>query len=318
MSGPMKALDASGLVAWTGPDRYAGIENLLNPAWVAEPKIDGCRMQVMFGPGANRVIAGSRDYSGQFPHLRDLDRPDLYGTVLDGEMTYLGGMATRLMNSNPDRAALAQKHNGWATFHAFDVHMANGRDVSQRTYADRRMLLELVTTAAASRHIRLVESLPATAEAIDAALAQGLEGVVLKRRDSRVQAGVRSPDWRKVKRTMTGDFFIIGSKPGEGSNRGRVGSLKVAYWDDETQLPVHVGDVGSGLTDRMRTELTDPTTGGVRRAWMGRVVEVAAQEVTPDGVLRHPRFVRVRGDKTALDCGPEQINGFHLMRGVNA
>ncbi|MER9496402.1 hypothetical protein NKI86_32140, partial [Mesorhizobium sp. M0320] len=68
--------------------------------------------------------------------------------------------------------------------------------------------------------------------------------------------------------------------------------------------------VGGGFSDPLREECLEAcqkaTTGqelvverGVKKRYFegGRLVEVEFHEVTPDGSLRHPRFIRFRDDK---------------------
>src|SRR5207244_602792 len=80
-----------------------------------------------------------------------------------------------------------------------------------------------------------------------AALASGFEGVVGKRKDSRYEAGRRSPAWLKVKPTRSADFVIGGYTKGKGS-RAPFGALLVGHWD---QGKLHYAShVGSGFDDR--------------------------------------------------------------------
>ena len=108
----------------------------------------------------------------------------------------------------------------------------------------------------------------------------------------------------------TGDFYIIGSNPGSGSNVGRVGSLKVAYRGPNGES-IHVADV-AGFTEAMREALTDPETGSVKAEYMGKVIEVMGQNRTKNGRIRHPHFVRWRPDKTADDVDESQFQLFRV------
>lgn len=100
------------------------------------------------------------------------------------------------------------------------------------------------------------------------ALARGDEGLVLRQNDN----------WLKVKPTETFDVKVTGILPGKGRNKGRVGALITP-----------MGNVGGGLTDALREELMDAT---------GLTIEVECMELTPAGKFRHPRFKRVRYDKS--------------------
>lgn len=123
-----------------------------------------------------------------------------------------------------------------------------------------------------------VESL--TAEFME----QGYEGSVIKNCTSYSIDG-RSYDWMKIKRILTDDCMIIGTFEGRGKYSGMVGGLYV----DCDGVAVRVG---SGLSDEQRRawSISD-------RSIIGQIAEVAYQEKTPSGSLRHPRLVRLRGDK---------------------
>ena len=59
-----------------------------------------------------------------------------------------------------------------------------------------------------------------------------------------------------------------------------------SYWDG-----VNV-QVGSGLTDVLREQIWKD-----KELFIGRIIEVRYQEVTPDGSLRFPTFVCFRNDR---------------------
>lgn len=144
---------------------------------------------------------------------------------------------------------------------------------------------------------------------------RGLEGVVAKRADSPYRAG-RSPDWRKVRRERTGDFAVVGATAPRGTRAG-LGALHLAAHDGTRGL-VYAGSVGSGFTVRQLERVAGDLTGdrratppcggpvprerGTRWVTHPLVAEVRFKELTPDGLLRHPVFVRFRDDKEVADC----------------
>lgn len=103
------------------------------------------------------------------------------------------------------------------------------------------------------------------------ALAKGFEGLVLR------SIGT----WLKVKPIETHDIPITGYGVGEGKHIGRLGFLKTSK-----------GDVGTGFTDAERNELWKR-----REELVGSVIEVSCMQMTPDGMFRHPVFIRERPDK---------------------
>jgi ATP-dependent DNA ligase len=51
-------------------------------------------------------------------------------------------------------------------------------------------------------------------------------------------------------------------------------------------------EVGSGIIDTERSAIWKD-----REAVVGRTIEVKYQELTPDGIMRFPTFIRFRNDK---------------------
>ena len=123
----------------------------------------------------------------------------------------------------------------------------------------------------------------------------GQEGAIVKPLDG-VYVKKRSYAWLKIKGEETNDLFITGAFEGTGKYEGMLGGVIV----DFNGVAVRVG---GGLSEAQRVELwadyqNDITPGkGPFHLLLGKMIEVEAHEVTPDGSLRHPRFVRFRSDK---------------------
>lgn len=109
----------------------------------------------------------------------------------------------------------------------------------------------------------------------------GFEGAVLKDPQA-VYSFRRSYAWMKMKSQESADLTIIGYEEGTGKYEGQLGALVVDYNGVEVR-------VGSGLTDALRSSLW-----GCMDDVVGRIIEVEYMEETPDGSLRHPRFVCFR------------------------
>ena len=60
-----------------------------------------------------------------------------------------------------------------------------------------------------------------------ASVANGLEGVVIKRLDSAYEPGARSGSWLKLKNVLRQEVVVAGWKPGQGNRAGLIGSLLV-------------------------------------------------------------------------------------------
>ena len=113
---------------------------------------------------------------------------------------------------------------------------------------------------------------------------QGYEGAMIKFLDAPYKFG-RGYEVMKLKAFHDVDLPISGLLEGTGKHSGKLGSIKVVINGVDVQ-------VGSGFSDDLREMIWAD-----RDSFMGRIVEVRYQEVTPDGSLRFPTFVCFRNDK---------------------
>jgi len=119
-------------------------------------------------------------------------------------------------------------------------------------------------------------------------LSKGYEGAMIKNplgyyKWKRVTA--KSGEMLKMKPFQTLDLKCVGVYEGEGKYQGMLGGLDV----DFNGVTV---SVSSGLTDVERKELWK-----LSNRPFGKTIEVKYFEITEDGSLRFPTFVRIREDK---------------------
>ncbi len=291
------------------------------PAWAFEFKWDGVR--ALLDASEHGVVIRSRngnDVTRAYPELVAL-AADAGDALVDGEIVALrdGRPSFELLQSRMHVRGAAQARRlasaAPVTFIAFDLLRRYGVDLTARPWSERRATLERWVADRPEWILSpAFDDGPATQAA---AREHGLEGVVAKRISAPYRAGVRSPDWQKLRFVRVGDYVVVGWEAAT-ERPDALSSLVLASCANEALT--YVGKVGSGLDARTSRalqalltpcdacalrEIPPPTAGRVVR-WVRPevVVEVEFAARTDDGRLRHPVFRRVRPDKS-----PDEAEG---------
>lgn len=94
------------------------------------------------------------------PQIRELDRPELAGTILDGEM-FIDGLPFKEVSSTLnclwDKAIDRQIEKGFISFHAFDILFYKGIDLRKLPLERRKVYLHLAVEEADSPYVKEVE-----------------------------------------------------------------------------------------------------------------------------------------------------------------
>jgi bifunctional non-homologous end joining protein LigD len=177
-----------------------------HPDWLFEPKLDGYRV-LAFVHGGEVKLRSRRglDLTPAFPAIAaELAGQSADGMIVDGEVVALDAAGRPSFNALQNRAQLktpreiaAAERDTPAVFYCFDLLHFAGLDLRQAAYSDRRRYLAQCLLP--SPHVQLVHASEDGVALYAAALAQGFEGVIAKRRDSRYEAGRRSNAWLKIK-----------------------------------------------------------------------------------------------------------------------
>jgi bifunctional non-homologous end joining protein LigD len=298
------------------------------PGWLFEVKWDGFRaIARLSGSEATLTSRNGNDLTGRFPTVaRALAQasktPDC---VLDGEVCALD-------EDGRSSFSVMQQGKGPLVFYVFDVLEIDGEPVLDLPLVARRERLESLLDRR-NTTVRLSEAFDDGRALYEAAEAQGLEGIIAKKADSRYQPGKRTREWLKIKTHGRQEFVIAGYTKGRGRRAGRLGSLVLAV-NDGGELR-YVGNCGTGFTDeeidllmsklrpleRKSPPFADvPKMPKVRRedvVWVEPklVCEVEFAEWTHDGRLRAPSYQGLREDKPAADVRPELPVETEVRRG---
>ena len=339
------------------PIRSQLAERLPNPEAVikklgpvaVQPKYDGIRVQIHKSGEVVRVFSRNlEDYTRMFSELTAAARGLTDDTlILDGEAIayskeleeYLPFQltASRRRQHGIEQAA---RELPLVAF-VFDILYRNGRDLTDLPYEERLALVDEViagSTVLLPAPIIKTDSVEVLTKTLLDYISQGLEGVVVKRPDSKYQAGARNFNWVKLKRHTSGelsdtvDLVLLGYYFGKGKRAEfGVGALLAGVYDAENDRFATITKLGTGLSDaewRQIHERADTLQVDQRPArvdsilvpdvWLKPevVVEVMADEITPSPrhtagkvgdepgfALRFPRVVSFRGaDKRAEDA----------------
>ncbi|MHB1402489.1 MAG: DNA ligase D [Thiobacillus sp.] len=286
-----------------------------HPDWLFEPKLDGYRVLAFVHDGEVRLRSRrGLDLTPAFPAIAAELARQSADMILDGEVLALDASGRPSFNALQNRALLktpreiaAAERDTPAVFYSFDLLHFAGLDLRQAAYSDRRRYLAQCLLP--SPHVQRVHASDDGVALHAAALAQGFEGVMAKRRDSRYEAGRRSSAWLKIKPTHSAEFVVGGYTLGRGA-RAPLGALLLGYWEHGRLH--YAGHVGSGLDDATLAQLKQrfapieierhpfAEAPPLHRAtvWLRpeTVAEVKFAEWTPDGYLRAPVFLRLRED----------------------
>jgi len=297
--------------------------------WAVEMKWDGVRALAFVSGGRVRLVSRTgKDISATYPDLAGLG-PAV--TAATGGQALLDGEIVAFTDGRPDFEALQPRmHVASAdaafrlsatipvTYLAFDALQADGVRLTPLPYRERRKILNTLISNG-PRWLAPPNFPGPDLDAVRAAsVANGLEGVVVKRLDSPYEPGARPGSWLKVKNQLRQEVVVAGWKPGQGNRTGLVGSLLVGVHSVSGAL-LYAGHVGTGFSDpvlRMLTRRLDalrrpdsPFDGPVPpeyarpAVWVEPrlVIDVEFHRWTRAGRMRAPAYRGLRDDKDPAD-----------------
>jgi bifunctional non-homologous end joining protein LigD len=297
------------------PMLATSVTRITNPGqFLYEVKYDGYRLQACkAGDEVRLYTRKGNDWTDRFaPIARAIAALPARECVLDGEACAVDDSGKPSFHALQEWLA-GEKKKASIGFAAFDLLWLDGRDVRREALESRRELLEklLEGQKAPLSYSRAVEG--DLAQLLETAKAAGLEGLMAKRKGTPYVAE-RSMDWLKLRFDRRQECAVVGWLPLSG-NAASMGALLLGVVEDGAL--VFAGRVGTGFGDRERREwavkLEPDRTGEPPAArapvtkdahWVTPkyVVECGFVEWTPEGSMRHPRFIGVREDKAPMEC----------------
>ena len=301
---------------------YARLVNSLPEGedWLYEVKFDGYRC--LAGRNASGVTLWSRRgnlFTDQFPSITAPCKRLPHDTLVDGEIVAVdenGRISFNLLQHHRSRAQAL-------LFYVFDVLIYHGRSLLNESLTTRReMLSEIASALGKASPVYVSANLDGKiADLIRVAKEFGFEGILAKRKESHYESGKRTGAWCKYKVNRGQEFVIGGYTPGNPFD-----ALIVGYYEDGRLY--YVANVRNGFVPRVRQEVYRRFKGletdrcpfvnlpEKRRTmwaltaeqmkecvWLKPqlVAQIEFTEWTPDGHLRHSRFVGLREDKKASE-----------------
>jgi len=295
-------------------------------AWSHEVKWDGVRILADLRSGADGPRLTSRNDNDV-----TIAWPDVVGNgpaagrdmLVDGEIIALNEQGLPDFRVLQDRMHVRRATSAArlatsipATFMVFDLLRLDGRELIDEPLERRRELLAGVAEAGDLGSWQAPASYDDGAMLHEATLAQGLEGVVSKRRDSRYVFGQRSPHWRKLAHRHRHSYVVGGWRPQEGTS-DRLAALLVGEPGEDGLL--YRGRVGSGIGAKVGRQLAELLAGHTRAdspfddevpridargtVWVDPVlvIDVDTHHTSRAQRLRQPSYQGVRSDLSPED-----------------
>ena len=308
--------------------------------WQVEWKWDGIRAQLLTTGGGGGMLwsRGEESIDESFPEVLECIPYLPPGLCMDGEILAWGREGLRSFSRLQKR--LGRKNPGPSIqrkepvrFQAYDLLRVDGKDLRSLPMGERRKKLEDLLNKMPGHlplgisplvHEKSWENLEIRRkESRD----RGVEGFMLKRKDSKYESGRVKGAWFKWKvDPFLADMVVVSAQLGHGKRANLYSDYSLAVWDDSGNL-VTVAKAYSGLSNEeieevdkfVRKNITGKF-GPVRGVNPSLVFEIAFEGAQSSGrhksgvALRFPRINRWRKDKRIEEADTlETIRGYARM-----
>ena len=280
-----------------------------------EEKFDGTRATLHFMADHTRCFSRRVsvktgwfcENSDSVPHIRDMNIPELEGTVIDGEM-FINNRPFRdvasVLNCKWDKAVERQKELGEVILHAFDIVYYKGEDVQDLPLHDRKKYLREVVKLIFNYGYTCVEEVPYYPCGIifvheerlftprryyEHIVENGGEGVIIKNRSGKYYQK-RGNEYLKIKKFITRDTVIVGFNPPTKEYKGKFPkpSQWLYWWNEEEDKKFYVESNLDWFNDKTYKQYPSiiPVSKHFFEGWIGTLL--VGVIVTDDDLLELP------------------------------
>ena len=253
-----------------------------------EPKLDGIRCFAIVEKGEALLYARSGKLISNFDSTIGVELAKLPAGCYDGEI--MGEDFIALMRQAYRKENVVTDDTYLSLFDYLPMIEWKSREASMSCKERYTTLYDNLKCVRGLKYLKLIPRyiVPADYDSIkewhDEFVVTGYEGAMVKDLDAPYKFG-RGPEVMKLKAFHDADLKIERLLEGTGKHSKKLGSVVVNYHGVEVQ-------VGSGFSDELRESIWEAPD-----EFIGRLIEVRYQEVTPDGSLRFPTFVCFRNDR---------------------
>ena len=257
-----------------------------------EPKLDGTRLIAFVSNGVAELKTRGGKTVTNFDEtvgselVRLANASGFPDCVFDGELMsndFSATMSQLFRKSNVDASKSFFNVFDWMPLDEWEAKEAT------RTCQETREFLEDMNIEVNCDYVRLIERrlLPPEllAEVHRHYVSQGIEGTMVKTLGTKY-TWKRKPNVMKLKDWIDFDLPILGFNEGTKRYKGHLGSFVVEY--EGVRVKIERGFLKKDEAKEIWEN---------RSEYRGKIIEVQAQEITKDGSLRFPKFVRFRKDR---------------------
>ena len=295
--------------------------------WSYEIKWDGYRALAFLDNGKAELRSrNNKSFNEQFYPVYKAVKEWKIKAVVDGEIVTVNEKG---VSSFQHLQNWRSESDGELLYYVFDILWFEGYDLQNLDLSERREILKQLLPRESM--IRFSESFETNAaDFLNAAKKLGMEGIIAKKTDSEYFAGTRSKNWLKIKTGKRHEAIICGYTLNEESSKYFSSLLLGVY---KNKKLVFIGQAGTGFTVAMQKEILKklkpletpvcpfaevplvnkptrfrprPPKAAVTWVKPKLICEVQYQELTSEGVMRHPSFQGLRTDKQTKDVVAEE------------